>query len=211
MIVAVVPAGGKSTRMGRPKLLLPLAGRPVLAHLIHALQAGGADRVLVVAAPHLPELVPLAQSAGADAFVLPLDSPDMRATVEAGLAWVEHAWAPAAGDAWLLAPADHPTLEPAAVRRLIAARTQHPERSIFLPTHAGRRGHPVLLGWHHVSAIRALPAGQSLNQYIRTQSAATLEVPVASPAVLLDLDTPEDYERLLRQLEGPSAPPPAGG
>jgi CTP:molybdopterin cytidylyltransferase MocA len=56
-----------------------------------------------------------------------------------------------------------------------------------------------LIGWSHVADIRALPAGQGLNGYLRQHPAATLEVAVASPEILLDLDTPEDYERLKRR------------
>ena len=46
------------------------------------------------------------------------------------------------------------------------------------------------------AGIRALPQGLGLNAYLRSQSAATLEVPVLSPGILCDLDTPADYERL---------------
>src|SRR5205807_30650 len=75
MIFAVVPAAGKSTRMGRPKLSLPLGNFTVLEMVIGALRQGGVDHVLVVAAPHVGELAPLAQSAGAHALVLPDDTP----------------------------------------------------------------------------------------------------------------------------------------
>jgi CTP:molybdopterin cytidylyltransferase MocA len=65
-----------------------------------------------------------------------------------------------------------------------------------VPTHAGRRGHPALIGWKHVTGTRAHPAGQGLNSYLRQCAAKMLEVPAASADVLYDLDTPADYERL---------------
>jgi CTP:molybdopterin cytidylyltransferase MocA len=46
-----------------------------------------------------------------------------------------------------------------------------------------------------VRGIRALPTGIGLNVYFRTQP--TRLVSVTSPGVLVDLDTPEDYQRLL--------------
>jgi len=52
------------------------------------------------------------------------------------------------------------------------------------------------LTWEHVPSIRAQPASQGLNIYVRQHMAETLEVPVSDPDVLGDLDTPEDYERL---------------
>ena len=47
---AVVLTGGKSSRMGRPKALLPFAGEPLIAHVIRNLQQIFAE-VVVVAAP----------------------------------------------------------------------------------------------------------------------------------------------------------------
>ena len=88
MAVAVVPACGQSTRMGRPKLALPLGDRSVIEYVVAALRGGGVERVLVVIGPHTPELDPLATAAGADVLALPEPTPDMRATVERGLAWI---------------------------------------------------------------------------------------------------------------------------
>jgi len=196
MTLAVVPAAGKSTRMGRPKLTLPLGSRTVLEHVVTALHAGGLEQVLVVVGPQGTELAKLARTAGALVCELAEETADMRATVEAGLCCLEQQFNPAPEADWLLAPADHPTLDAAVVRRLREARAQHPEASVIVPTFGGKRGHPTLLAWKHVAGIRALPSGVGLNVYLRQQAAATLELAVATATVLCDLDTPEDYERL---------------
>ena len=51
MIAAIVPAAGRSERMGRPKLILPIGGLSVIAHVTIALRTGGADPVLVIVPP----------------------------------------------------------------------------------------------------------------------------------------------------------------
>jgi molybdenum cofactor cytidylyltransferase len=198
-VFALLPAGGRSARMGRPKLSLPLGGRTVLEHTVSAFRRAGVEHVLVVVGPHVPELVPLAEAAGAHVCRLPEETADMRATVEQGLRWLEDRFRPGPADAWLLAPADHPTLDAEVIRRLLQARADHPERSVFVPTWEGRRGHPALIAWKHVAGIRAHPAGQGLNTYLRRCAAEVLEVPATSADVLCDLDTPADYERLLRR------------
>jgi len=119
MIIAIVPAAGFSQRMGCPKLSLPFRGRTVLEHVVRALREGGADSVVVVVGPHVPELLPLAKAAGAHVCQLAEPTPDMRATVEHGLRWIEKAFSPRPGDGWLLAPADHPSLDPAVVRDVV--------------------------------------------------------------------------------------------
>jgi molybdenum cofactor cytidylyltransferase len=202
MICAVIPAGGKSRRMGRPKLALPLGGRTVLEHVIAALRLGGVQTILVVIGPHVAELRPLAEAAGAQTLVLAEETADMRATVEQGLAWLENGFPISAEDYWLLVPGDHPTLSAEVVRLLLEARAAEPDKSIFLPTFQGQRGHPTLIAWKHVARLRAFPAGQGINAYLRRQGGETLLVPVPSPHVLADLDTPEDYERLLRDFPG---------
>jgi molybdenum cofactor cytidylyltransferase len=171
----------------------------VLEHTVGAFRRAGVGHVLVVVGPHVPELVPPAEAAGAHVCRLPQETADMRSTVEQGLRWLEEHFRPGAEDAWLLAPADHPTLSADVVRQLLQARADHPERSVFVPTWEGRRGHPALIGWKHVAGIRAHPAGEGLNTYLRRCAAEVLEVPAASADVLCDLDTPADYERLRRR------------
>jgi CTP:molybdopterin cytidylyltransferase MocA len=97
--------------------------------------------------------------------------------------------------------ADLQSCKPDAQARVASASSSLTRRaceppSIFVPVSGGRRGHPVLLAWWHVEAIRALPTGTGLNVYLRMHADETVEVPVASNGVLCDLDTEEDYERL---------------
>jgi molybdenum cofactor cytidylyltransferase len=123
----------------------------------------------------------------------------MRATIERGLLWLDETLRPGDEDDWLLSPGDHPTMEIAVVRELIAARAANPQMSILVPTHEGRRGHPTLIRWRHAAGLRAHPAGEGLNTYLRARAAETLELPVGSGSVVEDLDTPEDYDRLLNR------------
>jgi molybdenum cofactor cytidylyltransferase len=201
MIYALIPAAGKSVRMGQPKLALRLGGQTVLEHVIGALQQGGVDHVLVVVGPHVSELAPAAEKAGADVLLMPQETLDMRATVEDGLRWLEQHYHPNVLDYWLLIPGDHPALDPSVVQRLIQEQEKNPRHSIFIPTYRGRRGHPALIGWKHIAAIRQMPAGQGLNVYLRQQDSQTLKVPVGTAEVLFDLDTPEDYLRLQKAWE----------
>jgi molybdenum cofactor cytidylyltransferase len=196
MRFAVLPAAGRSTRMGRPKLSLPLGDRTILEHVVAALRRADIEHILVVVGPHVPELATLAQGAGALVCQLAEETAEMRATVEAGLRWLEEHYHPRADDIWLLVPADHPALAPAVVQQLTESRLTHPARSIFVPTFRGRRGHPLLLTWRHVETLRDHPAGQGLNTYVRQHEPELQEVVVDSEAILWDLDTPEDYDKM---------------
>lgn len=191
----VIPAAGRSSRMGRPKLSLPLGGRSVLERVVDSLRRAGCE-VLVVLAPHTLELANAAQAAGALVLELTEPTAQMRQTVERGLEYLEERFRPAPEEPWLLVPADHPTLDAALVRQLLDEFVRRPDCSVAVPTYQGRRGHPALLRWCHAAGIRTFDAELGLNSYLRQFAAQTLEVPVETDTVLLDLDTPEDYARL---------------
>ncbi len=196
MIFGLVPAGGKSKRMGRPKLSLPFGNRTVLECVLHALQQGGCDVTVVVLGTQAAPMEPLARQAGAHSCMLQEDTVDMRATIEVGLCWLQREFGPRDSDAWLLAPADFPTLEADVITALKSAYLANPGYSIVVPTCGGLRGHPVLLSWRHAQGLLAHTPSEGLNGYLRLHGKQTLEVAIEKPGVLADLDTPQDYERL---------------
>lgn len=196
-VYAVIPAAGHSRRMGQPKLLLPLGGQTVLARLLTALELPEIICRAVVLRADDTALREEAQRWGAQVVCPAVDPPDMRASVEAGLAWIQATYQPADDAAWLLMPADHPLLE----RSLLAQLVQHFARLRplgLVPTYAGRRGHPLLARWETVQELRTLPAEVGLNVWLRQRLDQIVEYPVESQAILCDLDTPDDYARLLR-------------
>jgi molybdenum cofactor cytidylyltransferase len=196
-IFALLPAAGKSTRMGRPKLALPLGERSVLERVLDTVRAAHVGPILVVLGPHVADLQSKAHAAGARVLLLSHETADMRATIQCGLDWLDEHERPGPEDAFLLLPPDHPTLTTEAIDVLLRARRANPgSATIWIPTHDGRRGHPTFIGWNHVAGIRALPPGQGLNAYLRAHASETALVACSSAAILWDLDTPADYERL---------------
>lgn len=206
MIHALLPAAGRSQRMGVPKLLLPLGGQTVLERCIAAFRQADVERILVVAPPEPSAIADTARQAGVSVLHLTEPTSDMQATVQAGLRWMAAHWQPRPDDAWLLAPADHPVLDPDVVR-LLCREFGSTHASILVPTFENRRGHPVLLAWSHAAAVLGLPSGTGIHRYIREQASEVREISVASPAILTDLDTPEDYQRLLREQSSPEIHP----
>lgn len=192
MTFAIVPAAGHSTRMGCSKLLLPLGDRTLLEHVIATLWSGGVGHVLVVTSSHVPELSERVVAAGAEVVVLTEPTADMRSTVERGLDWLESRFNPSPLNRWLLTPGDHPAIDVTVVQQLLAESSKD---AIVIPTCAGRRGHPTRFTWSHVAAIRALPRGDGINAFLRDYP-NVVELPVADPGILVDVDTPADYAKV---------------
>lgn len=191
MTFAVVPAAGSSVRMGRPKLTLPLGPTTVLQRVVTTLRDGGVDHVLVVVGRHVPDLVSIAEAAGASTLLLPVPTADMRQSVLAGLRRVEVKHRPAPGDRWFLAPGDCCSFRASTVGKLLAVESGS---AIVVPVTAGRRGHPVLFSWSHIGGIADLPPDAGIDSFVRGQPVR--EIPVDDPGILVDLDTPDDYDRM---------------
>src|SRR5438874_8065053 len=97
---AIVPAAGHSVRMGQPKLLLPLAGRPLIAHVIEAWQRSRVDQIIVVVRPGDEALAEILRERRdrVDIVIPVLPPPDMKASIQAALAHIERNYAPSADD-----------------------------------------------------------------------------------------------------------------
>lgn len=181
--------------MGQPKLLLPFRTGTVISSMIDALRAGGVDAIYVLVRAEDEEL--RRELSRHDVSIVPTPEPtaDMRESVELLLTLIALEMHPESEDAWLLVPADEPTLDPRVVRGLIAEWRAAPT-GILVPVHGGRRGHPTLFGWVFNQYVESIPAGEGLNRLLRIDPGEVREIPVASPEILQDLDTPEDYQRL---------------
>ncbi len=190
---AIIPAAGRSQRMGRPKLLLPWGAGTVIESVIAAWRTSGVLRCVVVVHPDDTELAEICRAAGADVVVPKSPPPDMKASVGCGLEFVAATHQPAAGDAWLVAPADMPLLSATAIDQVLAAHRPAAPR-IIVPTHAGRRGHPVLFPWTLAAEVGRLGEGEGLARLL--QRHAPVEVASSERTILLDFDTPADYQDL---------------
>jgi molybdenum cofactor cytidylyltransferase len=202
---ALVPAAGRSRRMGAPKLLLNLGGQTVIARVLAALsQAGVAERIVVLH-PQDDALRREVERLGGRVLLPPSPPPEMRDSIAFGLRHIAGEIAECGDKAdldspWLLIPADHPVVLVETVTILLEAARHNPGR-ILVPTHDGRRGHPTLFCWKHAVEIDQIPEGEGFNWILKLHSADVIEIAVASPSVLVDLDTPEDYERLRKLWE----------
>jgi len=212
---AIIPAAGGSRRMGRSKLRLawpgptvsdgPSEGETILESLLRAWSRSRVERIVVVGRADDGWMRGTARRMGA-AFVAPdAPPPEMKDSILAGVRFLESAERPEERDAWLVAPADMPRLPSSVIDRLIAAYAAR-GASVVQPSIEGRRGHPVLLAWRLAADLDQLPPGEGLSSLIRRH--AVHELPCDDPAILDDVDTPEDYERIQRHCRGSLREPP---
>jgi len=199
---ALLLAAGDSDRMGTPKALLPWGGRPLLGHQLQALQKSRVQECIVVLgreAERLRYLVRPILRPGwkTRAVVNPRPDDGKSSSIRTGLAALTRP-----PHAILIASVDQP-LDPRLVDALIdtasrewsAPRDGWPVRRIVIPTFDGRRGHPSLF---HGSLLPELlgvsEATEGLRRVVRRIPERVLEMPWERSEILLNLNTPAEYE-----------------
>jgi molybdenum cofactor cytidylyltransferase len=189
---AILPAAGRSVRMGQPKLLLPWGQATLIEHVLGQWLASRASRVVIVVHPEDTQLAELCRGAGAETVVPDTPPDEMKVSAAHGLAAIRARYNPAACDAWLLAPADMPRLSAALIDACISCHDATSLR-IVVPTHGGRRGHPVLFPWPLADEVPKLSEHEGLNALLKRHP--PLEMHWPDDSALADVDSPEDYRR----------------
>jgi len=189
MIRAVVLAAGRSRRMGTDKLLLPWAGSTVIAHIVDQVLGSVADRVAVVVGPEAAAVREALDGRACTFVTSPEPESEMLESLRCALRTL-----PSGCTAVLVVLGDQPGVTAELVDRLVSAGTQS-GKGIVVPVYDGRRGHPLLFSAKYRERVLAAYDDTGLRGLLQEFPDDVLEVPVPSPDVLTDLDTPEDYRR----------------
>ena len=195
-IYAIVPAAGRSRRMGTQKLLLPFGGTTVIEHVVVQLSAASLAGVVAVVSEAGTAVAEAAARAGAKPVVNADPEGDMLSSVRVGLRALPRDCAGA-----LVALGDQPTIRTRLVSQLIDEFERHPA-SILVPAHAGRRGHPVLFPSECFADVLACYDGVGLKGLFEQHAARVRELDVDDETILHDVDEPQGYAQALSSLRG---------
>ncbi len=191
----IILGAGASLRMGRSKLLLSWRGTTVIGHLISQWQELGAAQIAVVLragdAALAAELDRL-QFPRADRIENPQPERGMFSSVTCAAAW--RGWRPEISR-WALALGDQPHLQTKTLQQLLDFAAQNPA-AICQPEFGGRAGHPVIFPPSAFGELKDSNVA-TLKEFWKLCSLPRVQCPGADAGVPLDMDTPEDYKRLL--------------
>ena len=199
MIRGIILAAGRSTRMGQPKagLLVAEGGTTFAAAITATLQAAGLADVIVVAGAHPREVAEAVRGlAGVQVVQNPQWEAGQLSSLVAGLDAVDTPDL----DAVLVTLVDIPLVRRDTVEALLETwrATRAP---IVRPAIGTRHGHPVIFGRATFEDLRTAPLDVGAKAVIARWGRAIVNVAVDDPGVLVDVDTPADYEALVRDSE----------
>jgi CTP:molybdopterin cytidylyltransferase MocA len=182
----VVLAAGRSSRMGFPKALAEIAGELALARVLRLARAQRLP-VRVVLGFHADAIRARVPMDDHDIVVNPAPERGQSSSLRVGAAALPE------GSALVLWPVDHAHVAESTFATLLAAfRARERAVALVVPSHAGRRGHPLLGDGAVRREFAALRDDEPGHVVLRRDPKRVLHVVVDDPAVVADFDAPDD-------------------
>jgi molybdenum cofactor cytidylyltransferase len=189
-VSAVVLAAGMSRRMGTPKQLLRMNGKTVLERTLESVRASNVGEIVLVLG-HAAGSIEKAISTDRMKVVHNQDfQQGMGTSLRAGLAAVD-----AEASAALIVLADQPFVRAETLNRLIACH-QESRPDIIIPLYKGFRGNPVLLDRSVFPELEELRGDVGCRAIFGSHTENIRKLPVEDMGILLDIDGPEEYQKL---------------
>jgi molybdenum cofactor cytidylyltransferase len=190
-IGGIILAAGGSERMGRPKQLLPWRGQPIIRHVVQVALAAGLSPVIVVLGAHADEIKSVLSDLQVE-FVL---NRDWRSGQSSSLQMGLNAF-PSQVGAGVFLLADQPRV-PLMLLRSLIGKHEETMASVIAPLIDGQRGNPVLFDRRTFSDLLQVQGDAGGRQLFSSYRITWVDWHDGS--VLLDIDTEEDYQRLLSE------------
>jgi molybdenum cofactor cytidylyltransferase len=194
MIVAVVLSAGESSRMGRPKALLPIGGQTFIERIVAALKQAKLGKIIVILGHNANEL----QAKISQLPVEILINTDYKLGQLSSLQLaVQRLQSEIDCDGMLVHLVDHPYLVPSLIEEMIR-RFYDTKKPIIVPKFHGKRGHPVIFSRDLFAELLNAPMDQGAKAVVNAHRAETLEIETEEEGIAVDIDTPELYQQHVR-------------
>lgn len=192
MIIGVVLAAGQASRMGRAKQLLPWGETTMVGQTIKEVVHSQVDDCLVVSGAYRAEVEREAAKWGVAAVYNPdYAAGEMISSLKLAVRVLITRPRPPYGVVIMLA--DLPMIGSDVINLVVEALRTNPT-GLVVPTFGGRRGHPVGIGRPLFEELLALPLAAAPRDLFRSHPDLVTELPVATDAILKDIDTPNQYQ-----------------
>lgn len=191
-IVALILAAGYSSRMGAFKPLLLLDGKPVIAWAVNSFREAGITDIRVVVGYQAGRLLPVLDQLPVSPVLNENYAMGMFSSVQAGLGAIA-----AEAEAFFLLPGDMPMVKKSTLEKMLAVYSQN-KYDVILPAFLSRSGHPPLIGRNCFNRILAEDTTGNLRFVLQDFRSKTCQVEAADQGILMDMDTFEDYQAVLK-------------
>ncbi len=199
-LCALILAAGYSSRMGAFKPLLPVGGSTVLEQAIARFAKAGITDIRVVVGYKAGEIIPILDRLGIRWVLNEQYEIGMLSSVLAGIRSLE-----SSVDAFFLLPVDIPLVKPKTLQTLARAYADCGSAIIY-PRFQEQRGHPPLISTKCIPKDLPINYPGGLRAFLTQYEPMAREVEVVDQAILMDCDTPADYEQIRAYAEREDIP-----
>lgn len=191
-IAAIILAAGESTRMGRPKMLLPWGQTTVLGQVVATFAEAGVADICVVTGAVRMEVEALVENLARDFPVRTIFNDlyaqgEMLSSIQVGLSSLTVGISAA-----LIGLGDQPQIRVDTVERLCSLFDKS-GAPLIIPSFENRRGHPWLAAQPLWRGLQALPRGATPRAFLQAHLLDIIYLPVEDDSILRDIDTPDQY------------------
>lgn len=196
-ISAIVLAAGSSTRMGRPKMLLPWGETTILGKVINTLQSAGLENILVVTGGDRLKVEGEAARLGAYVvFNEAFKSGEMLSSLQCGISHLDDHTSDIGPftkvESTMICLGDQPQIKVHVIQSMIHGFL-HSGRELVIPSYDNHRGHPWLVGKKFWGEILGLKSPQTPRDFLNRHKNEIEFVEVDDSSVITDIDTMDDY------------------
>jgi molybdenum cofactor cytidylyltransferase len=192
-VSAVILAAGESKRMGQPKLLMAWEGKTILEHTIDNYLNSMASETVVVLGYKAKELARVIGDRPVISVVNPAYREGMSSSLISGIKSVSPRT-----QGIMLALADQPAIDNQTINKLIEIFGKR-QKNIVIPAYQGKHGHPVIFHIKYRDELLNIKGDIGAREVIQHHADDVLEVAVDCKGVLIDIDTPSDFQNHLNE------------
>ena len=194
-LAGVILAAGESTRMQRDKALLAWQGKTFLGAAMESLRPH-CQLIIVVAGKNVDSLKPVVFAAGGFLVVNPNTDRGQFSSLQVGLQEVLDR----GRDAAIVTLVDRPPASLATIKTLSERFLEEVRKGHWavVPQYGDKHGHPIVIGREMIEAFLRAPAESTARDVEHKHQPHVVYVPVDDANVTMNVDTPEDYARLVR-------------
>lgn len=179
------------------KPLLPFGSGTVIEWVIGSVSQASVGEILIVTGHKSEESEPILNGLGARHIHNADYETGMFSSVRVGVRALRDD-----ADAFFVLPVDCPLVQPRVLDSLIYSHRGHEaQRGILYPSCCGLRGHPPLISSRYRGALLRAHNGDNLQDFLKRYAHDAAEVDVKDPTILMDMDTPGEYQRMRRFAE----------
>ena len=189
MIVGVVLSAGESSRMGRPKALLPIEGQTFLERIVAALKKTQVGKIIVVLGHDAENMTREIKHLPVEVLI---NSDYQLGQLSSLQTAVRHLQSDEHCDGMLVHLVDHPYIDGKLVDLMIQ-RFYESTKLIVVPRYQGKRGHPVIFSRSLFGELLDAPIEQGAKAVVNAHAKETLEIAAGDEGVTIDIDTPDEY------------------